>query len=95
ATALKIDAFAAVYNDADRGVDDAGLTRLPALDARGIAAACVSAWSARIGDGLSTFRDGFISAINARAAQCGGEIGISTAEFVARMVAARRRELES
>ena len=46
--------FAAVYNDADFGVDDAGISRLPALDARGIAGACVSAWSARIGDGQST-----------------------------------------
>jgi hypothetical protein len=94
ATAIKVDAFAAVYNDADRGIDDAGISRLPALDARGIAGATVSAWSARIGDGLSTYHDGFISAVNARAAQCGGEIGISAAEFVARMVAARTRELK-
>ncbi len=92
AAALKVDAFAAVFNDADRGIDDAGIGRLPALDQRGIAAACVSAWSARIGDGLSIYHDGFISAVNARAAQCGGEIGLSAAEFVARMVAARLKE---
>jgi hypothetical protein len=94
ATAIKVDAFAAVYNDADRGIDDAGISRLPALDARGIAGATVSAWSARIGDGFSTYRDGFISAVNARAAACGGEVGISAAEFVARMVAARTREIK-
>ncbi len=57
--------FAAVYNDADFGIDDAGISRLPALDARGIAGATVSAWSARIGDGQSTYRDGFVSALNA------------------------------
>jgi hypothetical protein len=95
ATAVKYDVFAAVYNDADFGADDAGISRLPALDARGIAGACVSAWSARIGDGQSTYRDGFITAVNRRAAQCGGEIGISTKELVARLVAARVKELKA
>ena len=44
-TAVKIAVFAALYNDADFGIDDAGISRLPALDARGIAGACVSAWT--------------------------------------------------
>jgi hypothetical protein len=92
-TAVKVDVFAAVYNDADRGADDAGVSRLPALDARGIAGATVSAFSARIGDGLSTYRDGFVSAVNATAAALGGEIGISARELVARFVKARSREL--
>src|SRR6266850_215736 len=75
-TAIKIAVFAALYNDADFGIENAGIARLPVLDARGIAGATVSAWSARIGDGQSTWRDGFVSAVNARAAACGGEIGI-------------------
>jgi hypothetical protein len=91
-TAIKIPVFAAIYNDADFGIEAAGIARLPVLDARGIAGACVSAWSARIGDAQSTYRDGFISAMNARAAQCGGEIGISAKELVARLVAARAKE---
>jgi len=91
-TAIKIPVFAAIYNDADFGMDDAGIARLPVLDARGIAGACVSAWSARIGDGQSTYRDGFITAVNARARACGGEIGISAKELVARLVAARSKE---
>jgi hypothetical protein len=95
ATAVKYDVFAALYNDADFGADDAGVSRLPALDARGIAGACVSAWSARIGDGQSTYRDGFVSAVNRRAAQIGGEIGISAKELVARLVAARVKELKT
>jgi hypothetical protein len=37
-TAIKIPVFAAIYNDADFGIDDAGIARLPVLDARGIAA---------------------------------------------------------
>jgi hypothetical protein len=92
ATAVKYDVFAAVYNDAGFGIDDGGVSRLPALEARGIAGACVSAWSARIGDGQSTYRDGFVSALNARAAACGGEIGMAATELVTRLVAARMKE---
>jgi len=92
-TAVNVNVFAAVYNDADRGADDAGISRLPALDARGIAGATVSAFSARIGDGFSTYCDGFVSAVNARASAIGGEIGISARELVARFVAARVKEL--
>jgi hypothetical protein len=92
-TAIKVAVFAAVYNDADRGADDAGISRLPALDARGIAGATVSAFSARIGDGLSTLRDGFVSVVNARAAQLGGEVGLSAVELTRRLAAARAKEI--
>jgi hypothetical protein len=93
-TAVKYPVFAAVYNDADRGIDDAGVSRLPALDARGIAAATVSVWSARIGNGLSTYHDGYISAVNEVAKRHGGEIGISALELTRRLVAARIEELK-
>jgi hypothetical protein len=92
-TAMKIAVFAAVFNDADRGVDECGIARLPALDQRGIAGATVSAWSARIGDGLSTYRDGMVTAVNEAAARRGGEIGIPAVELVARLVAARAKEI--
>jgi hypothetical protein len=92
ATAVKYDVFAAIYNDAGFGIDDAGISRLPALETRGIAGACVSAFSARIGDGQSTYRDGFVSAINARAAACGGEIGMAATELIERLVAACLKE---
>lgn len=85
-TAVKWPVLAAIYNDAGTGVDRAGRSRLPALDARGIAAATVSAWSARIGDSQSTFEDGFISCANACAIALGAEIGISCKEFVARLI---------
>src|SRR4051794_34418656 len=91
-TAIKIPVFAAIYNDADFGIDDAGIARLPVLDSRGIAGATVSAWSARIGDGQSTYHDGFVTAVNARARAFGGEMGISAKELVARLVAARVKE---
>lgn len=69
--ALRTDGFAAAFSDAGIGIDGAGVTRLPALDARGIAAVTVSAASARIGDGRSIFERGLISQVNetARALQ--------------------------
>jgi hypothetical protein len=82
-TAVKAPVRAAIYNDAGIGADDAGLSRLPALEARGIAGACVSCFSARIGDAMSTWQDGFVSALNSTAAARGGRIGQSTRDFVA------------
>lgn len=81
-TALKYDVLGALYNDAGIGKDAAGISRLPALDRRGIAAATVSAASARIGDARSTYEDGIISRINARAAAFGLYEGIAAREFV-------------
>ncbi|MBR0671027.1 hypothetical protein [Neoroseomonas soli] len=70
-SAARAAVFAALYNDADGGIDGAGYTRLPALDARGIAAATYSAWTARIGDGRSAVATGIVSAVNRRAASLG------------------------
>ncbi len=82
-TAVKAAVAAALYNDAGVGVDGAGLSRLPALEARGIPAACLSCFSARIGDGVSSWEDGFVSALNPIAAARGGMIGQSARDFVA------------
>jgi hypothetical protein len=90
-TAIKVPVFAAVYNDAGLGIDGAGVSRLPALDARGIAGACVSAFSARIGDGMSTYRDGLITALNATAIRHGGRIGQSAVAFCDAMLMAAPR----
>jgi hypothetical protein len=84
-TALKYDVRAALYNDAGIGIDEAGVSRLPALDARGIPAATVSAATARIGDARSTYEDGAISRVNARAAALGLRPGVSARDFVARL----------
>lgn len=82
-TALKYDVRGALYNDAGIGKDEAGVSRLPALDRRGIAAATVAAASARIGDARSTYQDGIVSRVNARAAALGLGEGISARDFVA------------
>jgi hypothetical protein len=81
-TALKADALAALFNDAGIGIDEAGVTRLPALDARGIAAGTVAASSARIGDARSTYEDGILTRVNRRAAALGIGTGMTAREFV-------------
>ena len=93
--ALQVDALAAVYNDAGIGIEEAGVGRLPALDARAIAGATVAAASARIGDGLSTYRDGVLSRVNASAAALGAAPGMTAEAFVARVIACHKRRDEN
>jgi len=81
-TALKADALAALFNDAGIGIDEAGVTRLPALDGRGIAAGTVAASSARIGDARSTYEEGVLTRVNRRAAALGIRAGMTAQEFV-------------
>jgi hypothetical protein len=81
-TALKADALAALFNDAGIGMDEAGVTRLPALDNRGIAAGTVAASSARIGDARSTYEDGILTRVNQLAARLGIAPGMPAREFV-------------
>ena len=82
---IGVDAAAAFFNDAGIGKDGAGITRLPALDARGIAGATVAATSARIGDGRSTYSDGIVSRVNETARAAGIEPGMTTREAVDRI----------
>lgn len=77
--ALKVDAALALFNDAGGGV---GVTRLPALQARGVAAATVAAMSARIGDAGSTAEDGVISAANAAAVALGARVGMRARDLI-------------
>lgn len=95
ASALKADAAAAVFNDAGGGIDGAGLTRLPALDLRGIPAATVAADSARIGDGRSTYLDGVLSAVNRMAADLGAVAGMPAREFVELVALGKERTWNS
>jgi uncharacterized protein YunC (DUF1805 family) len=81
-TALKYDVRAAFYNDAGIGIDEAGVSRLPALDRRGIAAVTVAAASARIGDARSSYEDGILSRVNARAAALGLKPGMAARDAV-------------
>ncbi len=89
-SAIRVAALAAVYNDAGIGIDRAGISRLPVLDARGIAAATVSAATARIGDARSAWATGRLLALNALAERLGVRLGMSVPEFVERVVGRAR-----
>ncbi|BCX17603.1 MAG: hypothetical protein KatS3mg117_1285 [Geminicoccaceae bacterium] len=91
-SAIGAPVFAALFNDAGIGIDEAGTTRLPALDERGIAAATVDAETARIGDARSTFAEGIVSRVNRCAAALGGRPGMPARELVALLVDARLAE---
>jgi len=53
-----------ICSDGGIGKNDSGITALPVANEAGIAGASVSALSARMGDGHSTYYDGVISACN-------------------------------
>lgn len=69
-----------ICSDGGRGKNDAGIAGLKLVESHGLAGATVDAATARMGDGLSTYRDGFVSACNAGAARCGVRPGQSARE---------------
>ncbi|MDA1097907.1 MAG: hypothetical protein O2967_02890 [Proteobacteria bacterium] len=75
ASAIKYDVLACAFNDAGVGCDDIGISRLPALDQRHIAAVTVDCWTARIGDARSMWQGGLISHLNKTAAALGVGVG--------------------
>jgi hypothetical protein len=76
----------AFFNDAGGGIDDAGVGRLPLLDAAGIAGATVDCWSARIGDGRDTYENGVVSCVNGAARARGWRIGVGVRDTLSRYV---------
>lgn len=87
AAAMKIDGYAAFFNDAGGGAEDGGFSRLPALDERGIAAGTVAAMSARIGDARSSYEDGVLSRVNDTARRHGGAEGMALKTFCQMLIA--------
>jgi hypothetical protein len=88
--ALQVRPRGLIANDAGRGLDDSGTDGLHVLDEHGIPAATVSAGSARLGDALSTYRDGIISAANAAARSRGVRIDMPAREAAHLMLHAER-----
>lgn len=88
ASALPIDAAGAFFHDAGIGRDEAGVSRLPVLDARRIPAATVDHRSARIGDARSMWATGTLSRVNAAAARRGLAFGMRV-DDAARILATR------
>ena len=79
--ALRVDALAAFFNDAGIGADDGGVSRLPVLASRGIAAVAVAAESACIGSAASTLDQGIISRCNVVAEARGARAGMPASVF--------------
>jgi uncharacterized protein YunC (DUF1805 family) len=76
-----------ISNDAGISKNNSGIGGLPLCAEKGMHAAAVSAVSARIGDGLSTYNDGIISAVNEIAAHHGVTVGMTAREALERMIA--------
>jgi hypothetical protein len=77
--ALPIRPKGLICNDGGRGLDDSGIEGLAEMARHGLAAAAVSSASARIGDALSTYNDGIVSAANEPARSKGVTIGMKAA----------------
>jgi hypothetical protein len=75
----KVAPWGFICSDGGRGRDDSGMAGLAIVEAEGLAGATVDALTARMGDGLSSYHDGVISAANAPARERGVEVGIPAA----------------
>jgi hypothetical protein len=73
---IKVNPFGFICSDGGRGRSDSGMAGLAITNAEGIAGATVDARQARMGDGMSTYEDGVISAANILALACGVRIGM-------------------
>lgn len=81
-SALRAGARAVFFNDAGVGRDRAGISRLPELDRRGMIAATVSHWTARIGDSRSSWQTGVLSHLNQAARGAGAKPGMRLSDFI-------------
>ena len=79
--ALRVKPRGLIANDAGGCLDNSGMDGLPVVDHWfRIPAATVSADSARIGDALSTYKDGVISGVNETAKRIGVAVGMKASE---------------
>lgn len=76
----RFDLAGVICSDAGRCKDDSGISGLAVLDEKGVPGAAVSTDSAMIGDGMSTYRDGILSAVNRTAKAIGINVGMRACE---------------
>ena len=69
-----------ICSDGGRGMDDSGMAGLYIVEKEGLAGATVDATKARMGNGLSHYHDGIISAVNAIAEAKGVVLGMAAKE---------------
>jgi hypothetical protein len=86
----RVRPFGFICSDGGRGREDAGVAGLAAVEADGLAGATVDARLARMGDGLSSYREGTISAANVLALAAGVQVGMPAAQAASLLL--RRRQ---
>ena len=69
-----------ICSDGGRGMDDSGMAGLYIVEEEGLAGATVDATKARMGNGLSHYHDGIISAVNSLAENKGVSLGMTAQE---------------
>ena len=75
-----------IANDAGMAKNQTGIAGLAICGEKGMPAASVSAASARIGDAMSTYQEGIISATNRPAQDKGVETGMTAKEALRRLL---------
>lgn len=83
---INVHPFGFICSDGGRGRNDSGMAGLALTNEAGIAGATVDAKLARMGDGMSTYEDGIVSAANALALRCGVTIGMTAKEAAIHLV---------
>ena len=84
--AIKYPVLAVFYNDAGVGKNNAGISKLPWLQEKGIIGATVDANTCRIGIGLDTYEFGVVSYVNDLAADINITQGMKASEAVQRII---------
>jgi hypothetical protein len=83
---LRVRPFGFICSDGGKGREDGGIAGLATVESEGLAGATVDARTARMGEGLSSYRDGTISAANRLANAAGVRVGMRAAEAAALLV---------
>jgi len=92
---IKVHPFGFICSDGGMGARGSGIAGLADVEREGLAGATVSALTARMGDGLSTYQDGIISAANRLARDAGVEIGMPARDAARRLVERRPQAHEA
>ena len=83
---LRFHPGGAIFNDAGKGKDNAGIRGLLLFNEAGIPAAVVDAFSARIGEGMDTYESGVISVVNDEAERHGIKVGMAAKDAALKML---------
>ena len=83
---LRVRPFGFICSDGGKGREEGGIAGLAVVEKDGLAGATVDARTARMGEGLSSYRDGSISAVNALAYAAGVRVGMAAPQAAALLV---------